>query len=185
MSDDSTGPTSPTLPPSGPANENANVSITVLVISGQRKTFNFAQETSIGRVKEHVFFNWPSDWKSDVSIPASPSCLRVLYRGKILDDASTLSSNEIYPSLKPTIVHLSIRMFPLSTPEVDTKSVVPPLGPNAILSASNHNRLRTHPLTATLTGGSVGRRTGSIRANRSRGEPEVGREGGGCGCVIC
>jgi len=98
------------------------VSLTFLLVSGQRKTVTYDAATTIVRVKELVWNGWPSEWQEER--PPSPSYLRVLYLGKILQDDDTLikvgfpthtpaSSQSSPPPTPPpcTIVHLSIRAY--------------------------------------------------------------------------
>ncbi|EKM76958.1 hypothetical protein AGABI1DRAFT_115586 [Agaricus bisporus var. burnettii JB137-S8] len=85
--------------------------LTLLLVSGMRKTMSFEPETAIGRVKELIWNAWPSEWQEEQ--PPAPSYLRVLYLGKMLLDDDTLAKLRI-PSSMPnaphhTIVHLSIR----------------------------------------------------------------------------
>ncbi|KAF8872495.1 ubiquitin-related domain-containing protein [Infundibulicybe gibba] len=86
--------------------------LTFLLISGRRRTMNFAPEYTIGRVKELIWNAWPEDWKDDR--PPAPSYLRILYLGKMLQDDETLNRLKLpttLSTLTPTIVHLSIRPY--------------------------------------------------------------------------
>ncbi|KAJ3906661.1 hypothetical protein F5879DRAFT_629001 [Lentinula edodes] len=97
------------------------VSVCFLMISGKRRVMTFEPETTVGRVKELVWNTWPSgpDWQEER--PSTPSHLRILHLGKVLQDEDTLeacdfpihtptssSSLSITPH-PPTIVHLAIR----------------------------------------------------------------------------
>ncbi|KAI9636212.1 ubiquitin-related domain-containing protein [Dioszegia hungarica] len=95
----------------------------VLIISGQSHVFSFEPEITVGRMKEIVWSSWPSEWTSP-SAPPSPSFLRVLYSGRILQDDSTLSSNNLATALlptNPTVLHISVRSFSLRGDEGDPK----------------------------------------------------------------
>nr|XP_019008309.1 uncharacterized protein I206_06866 [Kwoniella pini CBS 10737]OCF47090.1 hypothetical protein I206_06866 [Kwoniella pini CBS 10737] len=89
------------------------VHVKVLLISGQSKVLSFEPEITVGRTKELIWSSWPSDW-TDPAQPPSPSYLRILHAGRILQDDSTLSSTNLpisdSPSL-PTVVHISVRSF--------------------------------------------------------------------------
>ncbi|KAE9398775.1 hypothetical protein BT96DRAFT_821493 [Gymnopus androsaceus JB14] len=91
------------------------VSISFLLISGKRRVMTFEPETTVGRVKELVWNSWPTgqDWQEDR--PPTPSHLRILHLGKILQDEDTLKgvysppTSPPSPTPVPTIVHLAIR----------------------------------------------------------------------------
>ncbi|KAJ4482614.1 hypothetical protein J3R30DRAFT_2196703 [Lentinula aciculospora] len=97
------------------------VSVCFLMISGKRRVMTFEPETTVGRVKELVWNTWPSgpDWQEER--PSTPSHLRILHLGKVLQDEETLkacdfpiytptsSSSSAIAPLPPTIVHLAIR----------------------------------------------------------------------------
>lgn len=141
--------------------QTPQISITFLLVTGNRRVMSFEPETTVGRVKELVWSSWPSDWQNDERPPA-PSYLRILYLGRILQDDDTLSklnfphhtpppaaqgnSSDPPPAVTtPTIVHLSIR--PLAAGSLDD---------DALNKKSLKRRL-------------------SISA---------GQEGGCCGCVL-
>ncbi|KAJ3782103.1 hypothetical protein GGU10DRAFT_87095 [Lentinula aff. detonsa] len=67
------------------------VSVCFLMISGRRRVMTFEPETTVGRVKELVWNTWPSgpDWQEER--PSTPSHLRILHLGKILQDEETLT----------------------------------------------------------------------------------------------
>jgi hypothetical protein len=120
------------------------ISLTFLLGSGRRRTMTFEGEATIARVKELVWNAWPTgnsntshwfylalilaDWQDEH--PPTPSYLRILHLGKILQDDDTLSSMSFFlflsstqSSLTPftalsfpvmpasTIVHLAIRPY--------------------------------------------------------------------------
>ncbi|KAF8755395.1 Ribosomal proteins 50S-L18Ae/60S-L20/60S-L18A [Rhizoctonia solani] len=98
-----------TLPPSepaAPAPDPTDISVTFLLISGDRQQMHFAPTMTFGRVKEAFWGAWT---------PApSPSFLRVLHMGKVLSDDQTLA-NAKFPDVSTsptgTIVHISVRPF--------------------------------------------------------------------------
>jgi hypothetical protein len=96
-------------------------SLTFLLVSGRRRNMNFEPATTIGRVKELVWNTWPADWQDER--PPAPAYLRILFRGRVLQDDDTLTGLAV-PTFTPpeaavpTIVHLSIR--PVPPPEEGT-----------------------------------------------------------------
>jgi hypothetical protein len=99
----------PDVPPSEP-----QVSLTFLLVSGRRRTMSYEPATTIRRVQEMLWNTWPTDWTDER--PPTPSYLRILYLGKVLQDEETLISLKLpLTPAGPTIVHLSIRQQPLST----------------------------------------------------------------------
>ncbi|WVW78271.1 hypothetical protein I302_100224 [Kwoniella bestiolae CBS 10118] len=89
------------------------VHVKVLIISGQSKVLSFEPELTVGRMKELIWSSWPSEW-TDPAQPPSPSYLRILHAGRILQDDSTLSSNNLpvsESSSLPTVIHISVRSF--------------------------------------------------------------------------
>ncbi|KAH7882497.1 hypothetical protein F5I97DRAFT_1910854 [Phlebopus sp. FC_14] len=149
-----------------PIPQISQVSLTFLLVSGQRKSQSFDPETTVGRVKELVWNAWPArdpDWQDER--PPAPSYLRILYLGKILQDDDTLirlgfpTSLPSSPATTPTIVHLSIRPY------------VPPSKDFAL---SKKKRLSTV----------FGRRDATIEGDEAA---EDGVERTGCcgGCIVC
>ncbi|KAI6104131.1 hypothetical protein F5141DRAFT_959380, partial [Pisolithus sp. B1] len=121
-----------------PVPQTPQVTLTFLLVSGRRKTQTFDPETTVGRVKELVWNAWPTrdagksidsssipeqdarrPWPEER--PPAPSYFRILYLGKILQDEETLMSLGFPTSLSsssstmPTIVHLSIRPYAISS----------------------------------------------------------------------
>lgn len=89
------------------------VHVRALVISGQNHVFNFDPEITVGRMKELVWSMWPSDW-TEPTQPPSPSYLRILHAGRILQDDTTLSSNNLPVATaptNPTVIHISVRSY--------------------------------------------------------------------------
>ncbi|WVQ98242.1 hypothetical protein IAU59_005365 [Kwoniella sp. CBS 9459] len=99
------------------------VHIKALIISGQSRALSFEPELTVGRMKELIWNSWPSDW-TDPAQPPSPSYLRILHAGRILQDDSTLSSNNLPVSdtpNAPTVVHISVRSFSIRGEDADPK----------------------------------------------------------------
>ncbi|KAL1746613.1 ubiquitin-related domain-containing protein [Schizophyllum fasciatum] len=109
-------------PPSAP-----QAILTFLTVTARRKTLSFDPETTVGKVKELVWDQWPEDWQEER--PPAPAYLRILYLGKILQDHDTLSNLKIpvhtlsadVPPPQPTIVHLSVRSCAPSGDDSDPK----------------------------------------------------------------
>ncbi|KAF9432046.1 Ubiquitin-like protein 3 [Entomortierella beljakovae] len=99
-------PVSPSSPASSAKVDTDIVSLTLLLVSGSRTTFEFQGTETIEAVKNKAFENWPKEWQEER--PASPQSLKILYLGKFLADNSTLESNRIQ-SGTTTIVHLTIK----------------------------------------------------------------------------
>jgi len=155
-----------TVPAQEPPREEARaepvVSLTILVLSGDRKKFTFHPDTTAGRVKEMIWSTWDANW-TKATIPPNPSYLRLLYLGRILQDDDTLQKLKL-PTHVPrpdyeegrdspyatTIMHLSIR--PIAPPTDDELS----------------------------------KKKGRRRLRSEGGDEEDGAQGGCCtGCVIC
>ncbi|CAG8577365.1 10233_t:CDS:2 [Paraglomus brasilianum] len=93
--------------------EDKDITLTLLLISGKKHTFKFDPNETIKTVKDRVFDTWPGEW-SDERPPLSASNLRILYMGKFLNDDTTLKSNKIEPG-QDTTAHLTIK--DISPPE--------------------------------------------------------------------
>ncbi|KAG8874959.1 hypothetical protein FRB98_008143 [Tulasnella sp. 332] len=87
----------------------SKVSITLLLVSGRRRTQEFDPKITIGELKEMVWSNWPSDWSDE--LPPSGAFLRILYLGRILTDDTILSSLSLATPPESTVVHVSVRSF--------------------------------------------------------------------------
>lgn len=68
IQDEEGGPTSAQEPPREEARAEPMVSLTILVLSGDRKKFTFHPDTTAGRVKEMIWSTW------DAGTPSSPRC---------------------------------------------------------------------------------------------------------------
>ncbi|UZJ54360.1 hypothetical protein CBS101457_003680 [Exobasidium rhododendri] len=94
------------------------VRLDVLLISGQRKFFDFDAQKTAKEVRETIWEDWPQDWPPR---PMNPSAIRLLHLGHILEDKFVLSpgsgeqSASAPPTLrgmplgKGTVVHLLLR----------------------------------------------------------------------------
>lgn len=83
----------PTVPedpvPATPDNLSANrpdpqITLTFLLVSGQRRTLSFPEETTVARVKEILWNTWSAESQGEQ--PPAPSFLRLLHLGKIWTD---------------------------------------------------------------------------------------------------
>ncbi|KAF8675017.1 Ubiquitin-2 like Rad60 SUMO-like [Rhizoctonia solani] len=151
-----------TLPPSepaAPAPDPTDISVTFLLISGDRQQMHFAPTMTFGRVKEAFWGAWTPE--NPDTKPPSPSFLRVLHMGKVLSDDQTLA-NAKFPDVSTsptgTIVHISVR----------------PFGPPADEDIAKAKRR----LTFLSSGG------GDAATNTATPDETHGRSAG-CGCVIC
>lgn len=149
--------------------EASKVSITLLLVSGRRRTQDFDPKITIGELKEMVWSNWPSDWSDEQ--PPSGAFLRILYLGRILTDETTLSSLNLAAPPESTVVHVSVRSF------------APPSDDDDALKKKQKKRStrrgrREGSGTDTGSGAELGEGAGNARADRDEGA-------GCCGCVIC
>jgi hypothetical protein len=78
-----------------------------------------------------------TEWNKEPSLPATPSYFRLLYLGRVLADEQTLSGLGFKLEPHVTIVHLSVRTFPIAE---DGEPVLF-LG----RASSYHGRPLTHP----------------------------------------
>ncbi|WVQ79896.1 hypothetical protein IAT38_001996 [Cryptococcus sp. DSM 104549] len=124
-------PPSPSVP---------KVHIRALVISGQSHVFSFEPEITVGRLKELIWSSWPAEW-TDPAQPPSPSFLRIIHSGRILQDDSSLTANNlplIASNVPPTVVHISVRSFSIRGDDAEPKK------PAAIARSSSAVRTRSH-----------------------------------------
>ncbi|KAI9488136.1 hypothetical protein BDB00DRAFT_792106 [Zychaea mexicana] len=84
------------------------VHLTLLLISGNRHTFEFDPLSTVAQVKKHVITEWPPEWESNRAAPQSVGYLELLYLGKFLENDSTLESNRLRGGESFT-VHLLVR----------------------------------------------------------------------------
>ncbi|KAF4126695.1 Ubiquitin family [Geosmithia morbida] len=71
---------------------------------------------SVYTLKELILREWRSDWEAK---PASPSSIRLIHFGKLLDDKEALKTYQFLPD-SPNVVHMSIR--PQDLDEEEPKS---------------------------------------------------------------
>ncbi|CAM1511503.1 Fc.00g090160.m01.CDS01 [Cosmosporella sp. VM-42] len=79
---------------------------------------------SIYTLKELILREWRSDWEAK---PASPSSIRLIHFGKLLDDKEQLKKYQ-FSTESPNVVHMSIR--PQDLDEEEPKAGSKSLGPN-------------------------------------------------------
>jgi hypothetical protein len=89
-----------------------NVPIPEQTESGQPDPFSI----SIYTLKELILREWRSDWETK---PASPSSIRLIHFGKLLDDKEPLRKYQ-FSTESPNVVHMSIR--PQDLDEEEPKS---------------------------------------------------------------
>ncbi|KAI9324323.1 ubiquitin-2 like Rad60 SUMO-like-domain-containing protein [Zopfochytrium polystomum] len=107
MTDLSAGAATAAPSSSTPADVPADkVNLRLLLVNGQKSDFLVSPSDRIDAVKQAVFAAWPKEWTEEV--PAGPGNLRILLRGKFLEDATTIKAAQI-PAGETTIVHLLIR----------------------------------------------------------------------------
>jgi len=93
------------------------VSITFLLGSGKRKTFDFEQSDSFATIKERLVQEWPTEWEGETK-PQSAAAIRLLHLGRLIPDDESLSANPRFAPrpTPPTIIHLSVRPFTTRNP---------------------------------------------------------------------
>lgn len=171
-------PNPPLTPPPMP-----EIAITFLLITGKRRTMSFPPSTTIGRVKELVWNTWPADWSDDR--PPTPSSLRILYLGKMLQDEDVLEC--VFFLLAINVQRLTLMLlfpaalhtlFPESQPGSSTPTIVHiSIRPVASSTAGAADDLKKKKRVG-VSMVSIGR----VGVNSS-GEGEEGDAG--CRCVIC
>jgi len=83
-----------------------DVNLKLILVSGRTQEFQFIPSSSASDVCQHVFDNWPADWKDEQV--ASSSLLKLIYHGRFLHGSVTLSALSL-PSGKTTVMHLVTR----------------------------------------------------------------------------
>jgi len=151
--------------------EASKVSITLLLVSGRRRTQEFDRKTTIGELKEMVWSTWPSEWSDE--LPPSASFLRILYLGRILTDDTILSSLNLAEPPESTVVHISVRSFAPASDEDDN------------LKKKQKKRASRRGRSGTTDNAGGADNTGSGAAARVAADAEDEGRGGCCGCVIC
>ncbi|CAO3649595.1 unnamed protein product [Cunninghamella echinulata] len=82
--------------------------LTLLLVSGERHTFDFDPSTTIEDVKLLVYNQWPEEWTDN--LPTSTKNIEFVYLGKFLDNNSKLKDNGLLGG-HSTIIHLIIRKY--------------------------------------------------------------------------
>lgn len=82
------------------------MNLRLLMVSGLKSDLLVNPSDTVAGVKQQILDSWPRGWSEE--IPRGPANLRLLLRGKFLEDASTINDAKI-PLGQTTIVHLLIR----------------------------------------------------------------------------
>ncbi|KAH7328285.1 ubiquitin-related domain-containing protein [Stachybotrys elegans] len=99
-----------------------NVAMPEQTDQGQPDPFSI----SIYTLKELILREWRSDWEAK---PASPSSIRLIHFGKLLDDKEPLKKYQ-FSTESPNVVHMSVRPQDLDEEEPKTGSKNPGSGAN-------------------------------------------------------
>lgn len=83
-----------------------DVNLKLILVSGRTHEFRFVPSTSATDVCQHVFDNWPDDWKDETV--ANASMLKLIYHGRFLHGSVTLNALSL-PGGKVTVMHLVTR----------------------------------------------------------------------------
>ncbi|KAF8327257.1 ubiquitin-related domain-containing protein [Cantharellus anzutake] len=138
------------------------ITLSLLLVSGRRRTLTFPKDITILRVKELIWNTWPQEWQNEQ--PPSPGFLRLLYLGRIWADNLRLSDMNIpETSSTPTVVHISVRPFAPAPDDDVSRSK----------SKSSRRRTRRAADAAAVAGGG------------ESGPNDSNHGGGCCGCIIC
>ncbi|KAG8980637.1 hypothetical protein FRB90_007581, partial [Tulasnella sp. 427] len=143
-----------------PVPATPKVSITLLLVSGRRRTVEFEKQTTVGELKEIVWSTWPGDWSDE--LPPSASFLRILYLGRILTDETILSSLNLAEPPDATVMHVSVRSF----------------------APTSNDDVKKPKKRGSRRGRSSSGADGAI-ATGARGDGDETDNAGGCCCVIC
>jgi hypothetical protein len=154
-----------------------------------------------------------TEWNKEPSLPATPSYFRLLYLGRVLADEQTLSGLGFKLEPHVTIVHLSVRTFPIAEdgepsflfwgygacvivsrqPLTHTPRFLSDGHKKSMFSLSRPSASRAAPTAVTPNAPNAQpsthqtRRHGSRTHARHSGAVEASREdehGGGCRCVV-
>ncbi|KAJ3473277.1 hypothetical protein NLG97_g10404 [Lecanicillium saksenae] len=123
------------------ASDVGNVAIPEETESGQPDPLSI----SIYTLKELILREWRNDWEAK---PASPSSIRLIHFGKLLDDKEPLKKYQ-FSSESPNVVHMSIR--PQDLDEEETKPGGKSLGADSLRRRTKYTyqqRLRIFPPTS-------------------------------------
>ncbi|KAL8666333.1 MAG: hypothetical protein Q9202_001604 [Teloschistes flavicans] len=118
------GPSSdkPAPMPQEPEIAGQTLMITILLITGARHPFKIDERylkkrnvaidgdnpfnMSVYTLKELIWREWRDDWEIR---PSSPSAIRLIYYGKMLEDKSRLHDCRFEPSLTNHVVHMTVK----------------------------------------------------------------------------
>ncbi|OPB38339.1 hypothetical protein A0O28_0014440 [Trichoderma guizhouense] len=140
------GPAEEEIKPAGSGPDGPVCNITLLLASGGRHPYKIDAKylskrhvdmpdkddngnpdpfsISIYTLKELILREWRSDWEAK---PASPSSIRLIHFGKLLDDKEQLKKYQ-FSSDSPNVVHMSIRPQDLDEEEPKSGSKSLPAG---------------------------------------------------------
>ncbi|KAL7916041.1 hypothetical protein GGI35DRAFT_16604 [Trichoderma velutinum] len=140
------GPAEEEIKPAGSGPDGPVCNITLLLASGGRHPYKIDAKylsrrhvampdqdesgnpdpfsISIYTLKELILREWRSDWETK---PASPSSIRLIHFGKLLDDKEQLKKYQ-FSSDSPNVVHMSIRPQDLDEEEPKSGSKSLPTG---------------------------------------------------------
>ncbi|KAL7938184.1 hypothetical protein V8C35DRAFT_291149 [Trichoderma chlorosporum] len=140
------GPAEEEIRPAGSGPDGPVCNITLLLASGSRHPYKIDAKylsrrqvdmpdkdgsgnpdpfsISIYTLKELILREWRSDWEAK---PASPSSIRLIHFGKLLDDKEQLKKYQFSPD-SPNVVHMSIRPQDLDEEEPKSGSKSLPTG---------------------------------------------------------
>ncbi|KXS12559.1 hypothetical protein M427DRAFT_101289, partial [Gonapodya prolifera JEL478] len=91
------------------------INLRFLLVSGKKTDMFYGPSDSIDTVRNKIYQNWPGAWEAEK--PANVGQIRILFRGKFLEQfQSTLESHKI-PVGQTTTVHLVIRATVEPQPE--------------------------------------------------------------------
>lgn len=92
------------------------INVKLILVSGKTAEFLFTHSDSVSVITQHVYDNWPTDWKDEVH--PSTNILRLIYQGRFLHGNVTLGGLHLLPG-KTTVMHLVLRE---SLPEPNSQS---------------------------------------------------------------
>jgi len=78
----------------------------LLLVSGKTAEFLFSPSDSAAFIVQHVFENWPEEWKDDAV--SSHNILKLIYQGRFLHGNVTLGTLQLSLG-KRTVMHLVAR----------------------------------------------------------------------------
>ncbi|CAI8008188.1 Ubiquitin-like protein 3 [Geodia barretti] len=85
------------------------INLKILLVDGSTHTFLYPALATGAHVAQDIHQSWPSVWsEATVKKPERPDVLRLIYRGRFLHQATTLSSLSL-PLGKTTVMHMIVR----------------------------------------------------------------------------